>query len=246
LEAKTPVGVSPPWCDALLLIEDPHMPEHVVEFGKVGRPPEPDGRLDAPAFHRNHVAIWSVLGPFLRGRTGDILEVGSGTGQHAVAFAQSAADVRWWPSDVNEKHLTSIAAWRAHAQLANLQAPVRIDLANPDWALEQHELPRAFQAIVCINVLHITPWQVSQHLFAGAALRLDAEGKIFVYGPFKRDGKHTAASNAVFDSGLRSANAEWGVRDTTDIQSAAESCGLSLTVIDEMPANNCVLTFERI
>ena len=90
------------------------MAEYVVEFGKDGRPVEPDGRLDAAAFHRNHAPIWAVLEKFLAGKSGDVLEAGSGTGQHVVHFAQSSPDIIWWPSDLNEAHLKSIAAWRAH------------------------------------------------------------------------------------------------------------------------------------
>jgi SAM-dependent methyltransferase len=221
------------------------MPSHVVEFGKVGRPPEPDGRLDAPAFHRNHDAIWSALTPFLQGRTGDALEVGSGTGQHVVAFAQATPGIVWWPSDLNAKHLASIAAWRANAALANLRAPTPIDLLDTDWDLERRGLPPEFIAIVCINVLHIAPRQVSQRLLEGAARHLRPNGRLFVYGPFMRNGEHTAPSNAEFDAGLRAANAEWGVRDITDLDALADHSGLRLSESVAMPANNVVLVFER-
>ena len=98
------------------------MAEFVVEFGRDGRPVEADGRLDAAAFHRNHEAIWAVLQPFLAGRTGDVVEAGSGTGQHVVHFARHTPDIIWWPSDLNEKHLRSIEAWRAHSGLPNIRA----------------------------------------------------------------------------------------------------------------------------
>ena len=93
------------------------MAEYVVEFGKDGRPVEPDGRLDAAAFHRNHEPIWAVLQKFLAGKSGDVVEAGSGTGQHVVHFARHTPGIIWWPSDLNEKHLKSIEAWRAHAAL---------------------------------------------------------------------------------------------------------------------------------
>jgi tRNA G46 methylase TrmB len=109
------------------------MAEYVVEFGKDGRPAEPDGRLDAPAFHRNHQAIWAVLQPFLAGKSGDALEAGSGTGQHVADFARRSPEITWWPSDLNDQHLKSIAAWRAHAGLANIRPPLRIDLSDPVW-----------------------------------------------------------------------------------------------------------------
>ena len=108
------------------------MAEHVVEFGKDGRPVEPDGRLDAPAFHRNHRPIWAVLQPYLAGKSGDVIEAGSGTGQHVVDFARRTPEITWWPSDLNEQHLKSIDAWRAHAGLSNIRPPLRIDLTDPD------------------------------------------------------------------------------------------------------------------
>jgi len=216
---------------------------HVVDFGTTGRPPEADGRLDAPAFHRNHAAIWSALQPYLQERSGDVLELGSGTGQHAVAFARAAPRIAWWPSDVNDRHLLSIAAWRAHAQLANLRAPTRIDLLDDDWTAER-DLPRDCLALVCINVLHIAPWEVSLNLLGGAARLLAPDGRLFVYGPFMRNGKHTAPSNAEFDAGLRRDNPEWGVRDMTDLEAVAGRGGLRLAETVSMPANNFVLIFE--
>src|SRR6201988_3760164 len=115
------------------------MAEFVVEFGKDGRPVEPDGRLDAAAFHRNHQPIWAVLQKFLAGKSGDVLEAGSGTGQHVVHFARHTPDIVWWPSDLNEAHLKSIAAWRAHAGLSNVRAPLVIDLADPAWSATMQE-----------------------------------------------------------------------------------------------------------
>src|SRR5215470_17284536 len=109
------------------------MAEYVVEFGRDGRPVEPDGRLDAAAFHRNHQPIWAVLEKFLAGKSGDVLEAGSGTGQHVVHFAHHTPDITWWPSDLNDAHLKSIAAWRAHAGRANIRPPLRIDLTATDW-----------------------------------------------------------------------------------------------------------------
>ena len=107
------------------------MAEYVVEFGKDGRPVEPDGRLDAPAFHRNHLAIRAVLQQFMAGKSGDGVEVGSGTGQHVVDFARHFPDIAWWPSDFNAKHLKSIEAWRAHSQLPNIRAPLQSICRTP-------------------------------------------------------------------------------------------------------------------
>ena len=223
------------------------MAEYVVEFGKDGRSIEADGRLDAAAFHRNHQAIRAVLEKFLAGKSGDAVEAGSGTGQHVVDFARHLPDVTWWPSDLNEQHLKSILAWRAHAGLANIRPPLRIDLSDPEWCVELHNGngPENLLAVFCANVVHIAPWRVAEGLFAGAGGYLRTEGRLFLYGPFKRGGKHTAPSNAAFDQSLRDQNAEWGVRDIDDLQKLAASAGLKLVEIVEMPANNLALVFER-
>jgi SAM-dependent methyltransferase len=221
--------------------------EYVVEFGKDGRPVEPDGRLDAPAFHRNHQAIWAVLQPFLAGKSGDVVEAGSGTGQHVVDFARRSPEITWWPSDLNEQHLKSIAAWRAHAELPNIRPPLRIDLSDPAWCSQMHDGsgPGELLAVFCANVIHIAPWRVAEGLFAGAGRYLRADGRLFLYGPFKRDGKHTAPSNAAFDISLRDRDPEWGVRDIADLEKLAAGAGLALTDIAEMPANNLILVFAR-
>ncbi|MFL6791615.1 MAG: DUF938 domain-containing protein [Bradyrhizobium sp.] len=223
------------------------MAEYVVEFGKDGRPVEPDGRLDAAAFHRNHQPIWAVLQKFLAGKSGDVLEAGSGTGQHVVHFARHSPDITWWPSDLNEAHLRSIAAWRAHAGLPNIRPPQRLDLSDPSWAplMREGEGPKEWLAVFCANVIHIAPWRVAEGLFAGAARYLRPDGKLFLYGPFKRDGKHTALSNAVFDTSLREQDAEWAVRDIADLEKLADGVGLVLRDTVEMPANNLILAFAR-
>jgi hypothetical protein len=223
------------------------MAEYVVEFGKDGQPVEPDGRLDAAAFHRNHQPIWAVLQKFLAGKSGDVVETGSGTGQHVVHFARHAPDITWWPSDLNEQHLKSIAAWQAYTGLANVRPPLRIDLSDPLWCPEMHDGsgPGKLLAVFCANVIHIAPWRVAEGLFAGAARYLRADGRLFLYGPFKRDGKHTALSNAVFDTSLRERDPEWGVRDIADLDKLAAGAGLVLIDIAEMPANNLTLVFAR-
>jgi SAM-dependent methyltransferase len=223
------------------------MAEYVVEFGKDGRPIEPDGRLDAAAFHRNHQPIWTVLEKFLDGKSGEVVEAGSGTGQHVIDFGRRSPDITWWPSDFNDAHLKSIAAWRARAQLPNIRAPLRIDLSDPVWCAEMHDGsgPGPLLAVFCANVIHIAPWRVAEGLFAGAARYLRPDGRLLLYGPFKRDGKHTAPSNAGFDTSLRDNNPEWGVRDIADVKALGESVGLKLTEISEMPANNLILSFER-
>ena len=223
------------------------MTHHVPEFGRDGRPAEPDGRLDAPAFHRNHQPIWAVLEKFLVGRAGDVLEAGSGTGQHVVYFARQSPDITWWPSDLSSAHLKSIAAWRAAAGLPNVRSPQRIDLSDPDWSIAASDgsAPGKLLAVFCANVIHIAPWRVAEGLIAGAARHLREDGRLFLYGPFKRDGRHTAVSNAVFDTSLRAQDPEWGVRDVADVTSLAEGVGFTLAETFEMPANNLILMFTR-
>lgn len=223
------------------------MAEFVVEFGKDGRPVEADGRLDAAAFHRNHMPIWAVLQKFLAGKSGDVVEAGSGTGQHVVHFATHTPDITWWPSDLNESHLKSIEAWRAHAGLSNIRPPLRIDLTDPAWCPELHDGsgPTELLSVFCANVIHIAPWRVAEGLFAGAARYLRSDGRLFLYGPFKREGKHTALSNAVFDTSLREQDAEWGVRDIADLEKLAGAGGLALIESVQMPANNLILAFGR-
>jgi hypothetical protein len=222
------------------------MPKFVVEFGKAGAPPAPDGRLDGPAFHRNHDAIWSAMAGFLSEQTGDVLELGSGTGQHSTTFAERSPHLTWWPSDIYPSHLASIDAWRRHAGLANLRAPQRIDLINPEWTwTADGQAGAALTAMLCINVLHISPWAVAQNLIAGAGRLLRDGGRLFVYGPFMRDGAHNAPSNAAFDASLRAENPDWGVRDIRDLRALAQAAGLTLDEIVPMPANNLVLAFAR-
>jgi len=222
------------------------MPGYVAEFGKDGRRVETDGRLEAAAFHRNHQPIWAVLDRVLGDRSGEVLEAGSGTGQHVVYFARQHPDIVWWPSDLNEAHLKSIAAWRAHAGLDNVRAPLRIDLTDPAWCSEMGGAgPGQLLAVFCANVIHIAPWRVAEGLFAGSARYLRADGLLLLYGPFKRGGRHTAPSNAIFDSSLRATDAEWGIRDIADLETLAAKVGLKLREIVDMPANNLVLVFER-
>jgi SAM-dependent methyltransferase len=218
------------------------MPRYVANYA-AAQTPDPLGRLDAPSFHRNHDPIWSLLGPFLANRSGDVLEVGSGTGQHVVEFARRAPAIRWQPSDAAAEHLRSIDAWRTTSGLANVRVPRAIDLSVRDWPSLVEVAPRSLLAILCINVLHISPWSVSEHLLASAPVLLRPDGRLFVYGPFKRGGEHTSSSNAEFDASLRSGNPDWGVRDMDDLGALGEPAGLHLTEAVPMPANNFVLVF---
>lgn len=208
---------------------------------------EPDGRLDAPAFHRNHEPIWSVLTRWLEDKPGNVLEVGSGTGQHVIAFAQQSPHILWWPSDFDDAHLRSIDAWRQFAKTQNVEAARRIDLAAPDWSLNEGDSATLsdLTAIFCANVIHISPWATTEGLMQGAALRLHPGGRLFLYGPFMQDGQHTAPSNAAFDASLKTRDPAWGVRDINDVRDVAHRHGLMLAEIEPMPANNMMLIFER-
>ena len=231
---------------AVAIVADPTMPKFVVEFGKDTAPPADDGRLDAPAFHRNHDAIWSALFPILNEESGDILELGSGTGQHAATFARRSPHMTWWPSDIAPVHLASIAAWGRQAGLPNLRPPQRIDLSSPGWTWRNDTGSGApLTAVTCNNVLHIAPWAISQNLIAGAGRLLRDGGHLFIYGPFMRGSRHTAPSNADFDRSLRARNPEWGVRDVGDLETLASGAGLTLAAVVPMPSNNLVLVFVR-
>jgi SAM-dependent methyltransferase len=219
-------------------------PPFVIEYGQVGRPPEADGRLDSPSFHRNAAPLAAVLGPYFEGVSGDVLEIGSGTGQHAVALAKICPELVWWPTDPNDRHVASIEAWRGYAGLSNVRAPRRLDAAQSEWGAA--DWPDGFAAMLCVNVLHISPWAVSDGLFGGAARHLRPDGRLFVYGPFMRDGQHTAPSNAAFDASLRRENAAWGVRDIADLAALAGRHGLRLEAVLDMPANNFVLVIGRL
>ena len=203
------------------------MAQHVTEFGRDGRPTEPDGRLDAPAFHRNHQPIWAVLQKFLAGKTGDVLEAGSGTGQHVVHFARQSPDIIWWPSDFSDAHLKSIAAWRAAAAYQHPPAAADRPLRSRLDPARATAAPRKIARGVLRQCHPHRAMARRGRPVAGAARHLRDDGRLFLYGPFKRDGRHTAVSNAVFDTSLRSQNPDWGVRDVGDVAKLADRAGLA-------------------
>ncbi len=206
-----------------------------------------DARLDSMAFHRNHEPIWEVLSRWIEDKPGNVLEVGSGTGQHIVEFARRAPHLLWWPSDYEARNLASIDAWRAQARSQNVEAARHLDLCALEWGLSPEDSATLsdLAAIFCANVIHISPWKTTRGLMWGASQRLHPGGRLFLYGPFKQDGAHTAPSNEAFDASLRARNPEWGVRDITDVRNLAEQHGLMLVEIEPMPANNMILIFER-
>ena len=205
----------------------------------------PDLRRDAPAFHRNVAPIRSLLLELLSGRSGHVLEIGAGTGQHAVAFSAALPGLRWWPTDFEATQRDSIEAWCLQAGPSNLEAPFLLDASAPVWRLAEQGLDAELTAIVCLNVIHISPWTVTEGLFAGAGRHLAADGLLITYGPYCRDGAHTSESNAAFDADLRRRDPDWGVRDLADLQRVAAGHGLELQRQEPMPANNFTLVFAR-
>lgn len=204
-----------------------------------------DARQHTPATQRNREPILEVLMQVLP-TTGSVLEVASGTGEHAVYFAPRLFPRQWIPSDPNPLHRASIAAWRKHVPCETLHPPLEIDVREPVWIVEK-EIPfhpSPITAIVNINMLHISPWDACLGLMAGAGRILSSGGILYLYGPLKRDGKHTAPSNAAFDEYLRAQNSEWGVRNLEDVVTAASTHNLSLVNVYQMPANNFSVVFK--
>lgn len=195
-------------------------------------------RRRAPAAERNRDAILAVLARVLP-QSGVVLEIASGTGQHAVHCAAALPGIVWQPSDPDANARDSIAAWRAHAGLANLNAPLALDVLSDDWGIVN------MAAIVCINMIHIAPWAAAEALFRGAGARLDAGGVLYLYGPYRRNGAHTAPSNEAFDQQLRATDPRWGVRDMEAVEALGQKAGLTLVETVAMPANNFSLVFKK-
>ena len=196
----------------------------------------------APATLRNREAILGILRQELP-EWGVVLEVASGSGEHAVYFADAMRGIEWQPSDPDGEALASIEAYRAEyatgTDNVNLRAPVRLDAMSRDWPVSRAD------AIVCINMIHISPWEACEGLFAGAAQILDGRSvPVVLYGPFFEADVETAESNRQFDAGLRSRNARWGIRDVADVDRVARAHGLSRTARYAMPANNLVLVYR--
>jgi SAM-dependent methyltransferase len=194
--------------------------------------------LASPSVARNRDPILAVLRRVLP-PTGIVLEIASGTGEHAVYFAAALPHLTWQPSDQDEQALRSIAAHRAVARLPNLLAPLSLNAAAPNWPVAQAD------AVVAINMVHISPWQATQGLVAGAGRVLSPGGVLFLYGAYKENGAHTAVSNEAFDADLRRRHPDWGVRDLEEVTGLAEAHRLELSERIPMPANNLSLVFRR-
>ena len=194
--------------------------------------------LTAPAVARNRAAILEIL----RGRLpeqGMVLEIASGTGEHAAWFCSALPEVTWQPTDRDPEALASIAAWREAVDLPNFLSPLRLDAGAPDWPLARAD------AVVAINMIHIAPWSATEGLLAGAARVLPAGGLLYLYGPYREKGAHTAASNAAFDDELQARDPAWGVRDLGEVAALAGRHGLALAERIEMPANNLSVVFRQ-
>ncbi len=201
-----------------------------------------DGRQFSPSAARNIGPIIEVLQRILPS-SGAMLEVASGTGQHITAYAERFPHLCWQPSDADEVARESITAWRAHSGRSNLNAPIALDLLDPDW---DRTLETPVAGIIACNLLHISPFAVTENLIAGAARLLPAGGPLFVYGCFSRQGDFVAPSNTAFDHSLRRQDPRWGVRDTTDVDALARTAGFAPAEIVAMPANNTVMIWRRV
>lgn len=197
---------------------------------------------DAPHARRNRDPILAVLARVLPA-AGTVLEIGSGTGQHLAWFAPRLPGLDWQSSDTDAEMRGSIAAWAADCAAANLRAPLDIDVSAADW--ERNPGLEDIVAILSCNLIHIAPWRACEGLLAGAGRLLAPGGVLVLYGPFKRGGVHTAPSNAAFDASLRGRDPAWGIRDLEAVARLAESHGLALDEVIEMPANNLSLIFRR-
>jgi SAM-dependent methyltransferase len=198
----------------------------------------PSGALHAAAAERNRAPILEVLRGVLP-PNGLVLEIASGTGQHVAFFAPALPALQWQPSDASPAHLDSIRAWSAASGAGNIAPAIELDVEREPWPLGRAD------AIVNINMVHIAPWSAAEALFRGAARLLPPSGVLFLYGPFKRRGAHTAESNQRFDERLRSEDARWGVRDVEDLAALASSVEFAAPEVIAMPANNLSLVFRR-
>jgi len=195
-------------------------------------------RRSAPAALRNREPIAEVLREWLPD-SGLVLEIASGTGEHVVHFAECFPNLEWQPSDIHADALTSIEAWRRGSRLANVRKALALDASAPDWPLDRAD------AILSINMVHISPWASALGLLDGAARLLPLEGPLIMYGPWISGALETAPSNLEFDRNLRARDPEWGLRTVEEFAAAAAERGLKLKKTRTMPANNLMLLFVR-
>jgi len=200
-----------------------------------------DERQHAPSAARTAPVIAAVLDDYLPAR-GTVLEVASGTGEHIVHFAPLRPGITWLPSDPSPQARRSIAAWTRAQGLGNVEAPRALDLTAAGW---YRDVPEDLAAVLASNLLHISPWEATLGLLQGAAARLAAGGRLFVYGCFRVGGTHLTANNAAFDDRLRAQDPHWGVRDIGEVADAAAAVGLRLEAARPTPADNRLLILAR-
>jgi hypothetical protein len=199
--------------------------------------PSEGARRSAPAALRNREPIAEVLVEWLPA-SGLVLEVASGTGEHAVFFAERFPDLEWQPSDTDESALASVAAWRDASPLPNLLPPLRLSATDPEWPIARAD------AVLNINMIHISPWAAALGLLDGAARLLPKGAPLILYGPWIRESVPTAPSNLAFDESLRQRNPEWGLRRVEDFATEARARDFDFEDQREMPANNMMLLFR--
>jgi SAM-dependent methyltransferase len=200
-----------------------------------------DARQHAPSVARNRDPIWEVLQPELPQR-GLVLEIASGSGEHTVHFARLAPpELAFQPSDRDAAARASIDAWATETGLANVRPALALDASAETWPIARADV------VLCFNMIHIAPWEAAVGLIAGAGRALEPGGLLFLYGPFKREGRHTAPSNAAFDRDfLKARNPEWGVRDLEAVAALAEKSGFDTAQVREMPANNLSVLWRKL
>ncbi len=198
----------------------------------------------APATERNKKHILAVLKEHLPD-FGTILEIASGTGQHATYFIENLPNHYWQPSDPDGQNRDSISAWWWEVQLNNILPPLNIDTQEEVWPVENIDLPLPISAMVCINMLHISPWNSTIGLMKGAGRLLPTDGIFYLYGPYRVAGVPTAPSNELFDIKLRDQNPEWGLRNLENVITLAKDEGLSLVKTIDMPSNNLSVILKK-
>lgn len=204
-----------------------------------------DRRQFAPATERNREPILNSLKGWLP-TEGTVLEIASGSGEHAVFFAPEVKPLQWQPSNLDQAQLDSVTDWLTHKPSDNLLSPVRLDVTESKWPVELDEYENiSISAIFNANMIHISPWETCEGLMAGAGRILPSGGRLFLYGPFKFKGRHTAASNEKFEEWLKSLDPGFGVRDVEAVIEEASKNGLRHLLARPMPANNYFHLFEK-
>lgn len=197
-----------------------------------------DAKRYAPAAERNREPILQVLREVFPA-TGTVLEIAAGTGMHAVYFARALPGLTWQPTDADPSALASIAAWREDEGTPNLREPLQLNVTQHPWPVD------SCNAVLCINMIHIAPWEATEALFAGAAALLQPQEPLVLYGPFQLDGEHTAPSNAAFHTSLQQRDPRWGVRDLGHVEAAGRQHSFTLEQRVAMPANNFTVVFRK-